>query len=50
MFYEQDYIKYKIVATNNSDKEYELTKLNNNINYLEYKLESEDQSNIIKPN
>ena len=47
-----DNIKYKIAVKNDSNKDYELDKNSFNIssNYIEYILESDDNSNIVKAN
>jgi len=45
-----DYIKYKVIVKNDSNNNYELDQDSFNLdsNYIDYKFESEDNSNIIK--
>lgn len=47
-----DNIKYRIVIKNDSNEDYELDNKSFNLNskYIDYKLESEDNSNIVKAN
>lgn len=47
-----DNIKYKITVRNDSNEEYELAENSFNLNsdYIDYSFETEDNSNIIKPN
>lgn len=47
-----DSIKYKVVVQNNSNKDYELDKNSFNISsdYIEYNIESEDNSYVVKAN
>ena len=45
-------INYKLIIKNNSNEKYkiDINGLNSNSNYIEYKLETDDKLNIIKPN
>lgn len=45
-----DVAKYKIIIKNDSDEDYELAKQNLNSDYIEYTLETENNSQIIKAN
>ena len=45
-----DKVEYKLIIDNKSNDDYELNNININSNYIDYKIESTNDSNIVKSN